>query len=89
MGHRKIRILHGIGYKRILIQAGGGGFVGAAGIVGMYITGCFMERWEIPFAVHGKVVFTFPCTVNGISHSGIASYAHFHDAVLSRIIMAW
>ncbi len=54
--------------------------------MGMCITGCFMERWEISFAVHGKVVFTFPCTVNGISHSGIASYAHFHDAVFPGLL---
>ena len=28
----------------------------------------------------GKLPFAFPCAVNGIFHSGIACYPHFHDA---------
>ena len=30
-----------------------------------------------------KAAFAFPQAVNGVFHSSIASYAHFHDAVLN------
>ena len=39
-----------------------------------------MELWETLFAGCGKAAFAFPQAVNGIFHSFIASYAHFHDA---------
>lgn len=53
----------------------------AFGAVGMCITGHLMELWETPFAGCGKVLFTFPWAVNGVSHGGMAGYAHFHCAV--------
>ena len=28
----------------------------------------------------GKLPFAFPYAVNGVVHSGMGSYAHFHDA---------
>ena len=48
--------------------------------MGMCITALLMELWETLFAACGKVPFTFPCAVNGVSHDGIGSYAHFHNA---------
>jgi hypothetical protein len=45
----------------------------------------FMELWETLFAGCGKAVFAFPQAVNGVFHSSIASYAHFHDAVLKHL----
>lgn len=51
-----------------------------AGVVGMWVTGCLMELWETLFAGRGKAVLTFPCAVNGVFHSAIACYPHFHDA---------
>ena len=30
----------------------------------------------------GKLPFAFPYAVNGVVHSGMGSYAHFHDALL-------
>ena len=53
----------------------------AFGAVGMCITGHLMELWETPFAGCGKVPFTFPWAVNGVSHGGMAGYAHFHCAI--------
>ena len=50
------------------------------GIVEMCITGYLMELWATPFAGCGKAALAFPYAVNGVVHSGIASYAHFHDA---------
>ena len=52
------------------------------GIVEMCITGCLMELWATLFAGCGKAALAFPYAVNGVVHSGIASYAHFHDAFL-------
>ena len=46
----------------------------------MWVTGCLMELWETLFAGRGKAVFAFPCAVNGVFHSAIACYPHFHDA---------
>ncbi len=51
-----------------------------AGVVGMWVTGCLMELWETLFAGRGKAVLAFPCAVNGVFHSAIACYPHFHDA---------
>jgi len=45
----------------------------------------FMELWETLFAGCGKAVFAFPQAVNGVFHSSIASYAHFHDAGLKYL----
>ena len=52
------------------------------GIVEMCITGCLMELWAILFAGCGKAALAFPHPANSIVHSGIASYAHFHDVFL-------
>lgn len=40
-----------------------------------------MKLWETLFAGCGKAAVTFPCPVNGVFHSEIGSYAHFHDVV--------
>jgi hypothetical protein len=45
-----------------------------------------MELWETLFAGCGKAVFAFPQAVNGVFHSSIASYAHFHDADLKNLM---
>lgn len=45
----------------------------------MWVTGCLMELWETLFAGRGKAVLAFPCAVNGVFHSAIACYPHFHD----------
>ena len=42
-----------------------------------------MELWATLFAGCGKAALAFPYAVNGVVHSGIASYAHFHN-VFSR-----
>ena len=39
-----------------------------------------MELWATLFAGCGKAAFAFPYAVNGVVHSGMGSYAHFHDA---------
>ena len=39
------------------------------------------------FAGCGKAAFAFPQAVNGVFHSSISSYAHFHDAVLKHLKM--
>ena len=44
-----------------------------------------MELWETLFAGCGKAVFAFPQAVNGVFHSSIASYAHFHDALINYL----
>ena len=41
-----------------------------------------MELWATLFAGCGKAALAFPYAVNGVVHSGIGSYAHFHDAFL-------
>ena len=46
------------------------------------ITLCLMELWATLFAGCGKAAFAFPYAVNGVVHSGMGSYAHFHDAFL-------
>ena len=46
------------------------------------ITLCLMELWATLFAGCGKAAFAFPYAVNGVVHSGMGSYAHFHDALL-------
>ena len=46
----------------------------------MWVTGCLMELWKTLFAGRGKAVLAFPCAANGVSHSAIACYPHFHDA---------
>ncbi len=38
------------------------------------------------FAGCGKAAFAFPQAVNGVFHSSIASYAHFHDADLKNLM---
>ena len=54
----------------------------AFGTVVMCITPCLMELWATLFAGCGKAAFAFPHAVNGVVHSGMGSYAHFHDAFL-------
>ena len=54
----------------------------AFGIVEMCITPCLMELWATLFAGCGKAAPAFPYAVNGVVHSGMGSYAHFHDAFL-------
>lgn len=49
----------------------------------MCITQYLMELWATLFTGCGKATFAFPCAVNGVVHSGMGSYAHFHDAFLS------
>lgn len=49
--------------------------------MGMCITVQFMELWATLFAGCGKGVFYFPYPVNDVVHSGMVSYAHFHDAL--------
>ena len=39
-----------------------------------------MELWATLFAGCGKAALAFPYAVNGVVHSGMGSYAHFHDA---------
>ena len=46
------------------------------------ITPRLMELWATLFAGCGKAAFAFPYAVNGVVHSGMGSYAHFHDAFL-------
>ena len=41
-----------------------------------------MELWATLFAECGKAALAFPYSVNGVVHSGMGSYAHFHDAFL-------
>ena len=41
-----------------------------------------MELWATLFAGCGKAALAFPYAVNGVVHSGMGSYAHFHDAIL-------
>ncbi len=48
----------------------------------MCITSRLMELWATLFAGCGKAVLAFPYAVNGVVHSGMRSYAHFHDAFL-------
>lgn len=48
----------------------------------MCITPCLMELWATLFAGCGKAALAFPYAVNGVVHSGMGSYAHFHDAFL-------
>ena len=47
----------------------------------MCITSRLMELWATLFAGCGKAAFAFPYAVNGVVHSGMGSYAHFHDAI--------
>ena len=46
-----------------------------------------MELWETLFAGCGKAAFAFPQAVNGVFHSSIASYAHFHDAAFDDLFI--
>lgn len=46
-----------------------------------------MELRETLFAGSGKAVFDFPQAVNGIFHSYIASYTHFHDAAFDDLFI--
>ncbi len=41
-----------------------------------------MDLWATLFAGCGKAALAFPYAVNGVVHSGMGSYAHFHDAFL-------
>ena len=50
-----------------------------AGIVEMSYN--WLRSWNC-----GKPVFAFPQAVNGVFHSSIASYAHFHDADLKNLM---
>lgn len=54
------------------------------GVVVMCMTGFPMKLWETLFAGCGKAALAFPCAVNRAFHDGIACYAHFHNAILSR-----
>ena len=37
----------------------------------------------------GKLLFAFSCPVNIVIHDGIASYAHFHDAVFAVLLLVF
>ena len=39
-----------------------------------------MELWATLSAGCGQAALAFPYAVNGVVHSGMGSYAHFHDA---------
>ena len=48
----------------------------------MCVTSRLMELWAAPFAGCGKAALAFSYAVNGVVHSGMGSYAHFHDVFL-------
>ena len=57
-----------------------GGIPPQSALCVMCITPLLMELWATLFAGCGKLPFAFPYAVNGVVHSGMGSYAHFHDA---------
>ena len=57
-----------------------GGIPPQSALCVMCITPSLMELWATLFAGCGKAAFAFPYAVNGVVHSGMGSYAHFHDA---------
>ena len=59
-----------------------GGIPPQSALCVMCITPRLMELWATLFAGCGKAAFAFPYAVNGVVHSGMGSYAHFHDAFL-------
>ena len=59
-----------------------GGIPPPSALWAMCITSRLMELWATLFAGCGKAAFAFPYAVNGVVHSGMGSYAHFHDAFL-------
>ena len=59
-----------------------GGIPSQSALCVMCITPRLMELWATLFAGCGKAAFAFPYAVNGVVHSGMGSYAHFHDAFL-------
>ena len=65
-------------YKKI----GMGGIPPPSALWAMCITSRLMELWATLFAGCGKAAFAFPYAVNSVVHSGMGSYAHFHDALL-------
>lgn len=58
------------------------GFRSRSALCVMCITPRLMELWAALFAGCGKAALAFPYAVNGVVHSGMGSYAHFHDAFL-------
>ena len=61
-------------------QEGMGGIPPPSAWCVMCITPLLMELWATLFTGCGKATFAFPCAVNNVVHSGMGSYAHFHDA---------
>ena len=59
-----------------------GGIPSPSALWAMCITPRLMELWATLFAGCGKAAFAFPYAVNSVVHSGMGSYAHFHDALL-------
>lgn len=59
----------------------GGAFRRKSALWAMCITLLLMALWATLFAGCGKAAFAFPCAVNGVVHSGMGSYTHFHDAI--------
>ena len=59
-----------------------GGIPPPSALWAVCITLRLMELWATLFAGCGKAAFAFPYAVNGVVHSGMGSYAHFHDAFL-------
>ena len=59
-----------------------GGIPSQSALCVMCITPRLMELWATLFAGCGKAAFAFPYAVNGVVHSGMGSYAYFHDAFL-------
>ena len=59
-----------------------GGIPPPSALWAVCITPRLMELWATLFAGCGKAAFAFPYAVNSVVHSGMGSYAHFHDAFL-------
>ena len=59
-----------------------GGIPPQSALWAVCITPRLMELWATLFAGCGKAAFAFPYAVNGVVHSGMGSYAHFHNALL-------
>ena len=57
-----------------------GGIPPPSALWAMCITPRLMELWAILFAGCGKAVFCFSISCEWCVHSGMGSYAHFHDA---------
>ncbi len=55
----------------------------------MCITPHLMELWATLFAGCGKAALAFPYPVNGVVHDGMGSYAHFHDAGFTVLLLSF